>query len=156
MRIYRRKRKLPDGTIEEYGAYQYQIYDHGKPIRGSTEKYDLGEAKTFVKILEGRISEDKPLQDTRKRFGELLDYVITDYELNRRKTWKSTKQRIEKSIRPALGGRKVKDITTSAIRSYVKKRSGEGASNGTCNRELNIISKAFSLADLPADQRLRS
>jgi integrase len=78
-----------------------------------------------------------------------LDAVISDYEENKKKSLTSTKQRIEKHIRPVLGHLKVSDISSAMIRSYGKKRLEQEASAGTVNRELNVISKAFSLADLP-------
>jgi integrase len=146
--IYRKKRKLPDGTEEFYGSYQYKIYDNGRVIRGSTGKYTESDARREVKKLEGNLASDQPLPETRKMFGQLLDEVIRDYQDNGRKTANSTKQRIEKSIRPKLGHRKVKDIVTSTIRQYRNERL-KVVKAGTVNRELNIISKAFSLADLP-------
>src|SRR5262245_8118774 len=135
--IYRKKRKLPDGTFKEDSIWTLKFYDHGREIRQSSGTDNYNDAKVELKRLEGLVADSKPLPETRKLFSHLLDDVINDYRDNGRKTFSSTKQRIEKRIKPALGHRKVKDITTATIRDYRNQRlTRDKAKPGTVNREL--------------------
>lgn len=147
--IYRKKRKLPDGTIKEDRIWWLKFYDNGKEIRQSSQTHDYNAAKRKLKELEGKIAEGKPLPNNRLLFGELLDDVIRDYQSRRRKSMSTTVQRIEKNVRPPLGHLKVKDISNSVIRNYLNQRINAGAKPATVNRELCIISKAFAIADVP-------
>lgn len=147
--IYRKKRKLLDGTVKEDRIWWLKFYDNGKEIRQSSQTDDYNGAKRKLKELEGKLAEGKPLPNNRLVFGELLDDVILDYQSNGRKSMSTTVQRIEKNVRPSLGHFKVKDISTSVIRHFRNQRLNAGAKPATVNRELCIISKAFALADLP-------
>jgi hypothetical protein len=66
MYLYKKKRKRPGGQFFESDVWSYKIYRNGKVVRGSTGKKNYLDAKRFVKILEGRVAEDKPLPETSK------------------------------------------------------------------------------------------
>jgi integrase len=51
-----------------------------------------------------------------------------------------------KRLLPHFGQMKADALPTAAIRDYIEKRKAEGAANGTINRELTILSCAFTMA----------
>src|SRR5208337_3709749 len=78
-------------------------------------------------------------------FHEMADDLFDDYRMNRRKSlW-----RVEICVSHLDGhfkGYPAKEITTQGIRKYISARLGEGAKNGTINRELTTLKRMFSLA----------
>ena len=80
------------------------------------------------------------------RFGELLDDVITDYKVNRLKSLSTMEHRIQKHVRPYFGHLRASTITTAALKTYIVNRQESDAQNATIKRELEVISRAFSLA----------
>jgi integrase len=64
--------------------------------------------------------------------------------MNRKKTLKRIEQCL-KHLKGNFEGFRVVDITTDQIKAYSVKRQGEGASNGTINRELSTLKRMFSL-----------
>jgi integrase len=51
-----------------------------------------------------------------------------------------------KRLLPYFGGMKANAISSAAINGYMEKRKAEGAANGTINRELTVLSVAFTMA----------
>jgi site-specific recombinase XerD len=56
---------------------------------------------------------------------------------------------------PYFGTMKAKSVSSAALRGYVEHRKGQGAANTTINRELSVLSSAFTLAhkEGPASSR---
>ena len=51
-----------------------------------------------------------------------------------------------KHLLPYFGTMKANSISSAALRGYVEHRKGTGAANATINRELSVLSRAFTLA----------
>lgn len=138
-------------------VYWAKYYRPGsrKPIRVPLDTGKESEAKRKLKIIEGELAKGNQidLRVDRIRFDHLLDLVLADYKNNDFRSLKHVKSRIEGAdgesghIRPALGERRASTINSADIALYVDHRKhSDGASNGTINRELALIKKAFSLA----------
>ena len=78
-------------------------------------------------------------------FDELAEDMKTDYRINRKKSLKKVEQGIKLHLHPLFGGLRVPEITTSLVGQYVEKRLGEGAANGTINRELAHLKRMLNL-----------
>lgn len=80
------------------------------------------------------------------KFSEMAADVVNDYEANKKRSLTDLKARLKLHLTPFFGEARASGITTVDIRKYVTLRQGQGASNGTINRELTTVKRAFSLA----------
>ena len=78
-------------------------------------------------------------------FDELARDLITDYEVNRRKSLPMMAGKIRNHLTPFFTGRRVHAITTADVQAFIQQRLGEGASNAEINRELAALKRMFSL-----------
>lgn len=73
--------------------------------------------------------------------------MVTDYQVNNKRTLSDMKRRFEKQILPFFGeNRRAASISTTEVSKYVAKRQDEKAKNGGVNRELTTLKRAYSLA----------
>lgn len=83
--------------------------------------------------------------DRSLKIDVLLDMVLTDFDVNRKKSKKHAKLRIEKHLRPWFGELQAFKCGANDFKEYASARRAAGAANGTINRELAILRRAFSL-----------
>jgi integrase len=127
-------------------TFWVKYYRNGKPYRESSHSDKEGEAKKLMKKREGEIVEGRfqGLQIDRIKWDELKDDLISDYKVNGRKSL----FRVEISVAHLdkhFKGMRAADITTSRIKKYIEARLDKGAQNGTINRELSALKRAFTL-----------
>jgi integrase len=79
------------------------------------------------------------------KIDELLEDVLTNYKINKKKSIEPVERRLRKHILPFLGGRRAVTITTADIERFILARQEADASNAEVNRELAIVKRAFSL-----------
>ena len=136
------------GTIYKRGnTFWIKYYRNGKPFYESSGSDRETDAKKLLKSREGSIVDGKfhGLKVERITFDELSEDLLNDYRINARKTL----DRVELSVRHLkdyFSGTKAANITTGEIQRYILKRQGEGVENGTINRELTALKRAFTLA----------
>lgn len=90
-------------------------------------------------VSRGEIAVGNPTIDV------LLDGVLDDYEINRRKSTEDVRRRID-ALKTRWGSVKAKSFTASQVRAHVAERTEVGIAPATINRELAIIRRAFTLA----------
>jgi integrase len=78
------------------------------------------------------------------RVGELLDALVTNYELNKRSSLRTLQSHL-KLLRPALGHLRAIDCTTDTVENLQLKWQRAGTSTATINRRCNMIRRAFNL-----------
>jgi len=78
------------------------------------------------------------------RIGKLLDDVVSDYANNGRKSPETLAFRIAR-LKPWFGGIRSDKLSKVDVLDYVTDRRRNGATNGTINRELSVLRRAFSL-----------
>ena len=117
-------------------------------MRESSGSVSQAEAKRLLSLKESDIAKGIPVTPRmgQIRFSEMAADEINDYRINGRRSVKDVETRFEKHILPFFGEARSSAITTADIRRYVVRRQEEGAANGTINRELTAIKRAFSLA----------
>jgi len=71
--------------------------------------------------------------------------LLNDYKVNEKKSidWA---ERYAKRLEKYFRGCKAKDIKTDHINQYIAERKKELAANGTINRELSLLKRAYSIA----------
>jgi integrase len=135
------------GTIYKRSqTYWLKYYRNGKPYYESTGSQKETEAKKLLKKREGEISEGKlpGIYFDRVRFDELAEDLITDYEINNRKSQGRIAQSIS-HLTNVFGGVRVTNIDTPRIQGYIQERIDEGAANGTINRELAALKRMLNI-----------
>jgi len=155
--IYRNTYKdKKTGEKKESAVYWIQYYRNGAPIREGTGTASYTEAKTMLNNREGDVAKGIPITPKmgRLKFSEMAADEVNDYKANDRDSLVNLERMFDKHILPVFGEARASAITTVEIRRYIAKRQVEVAgrhgqrmtSNGTINRELTAIKRAFSLA----------
>ncbi|MGA3172944.1 MAG: site-specific integrase [Syntrophorhabdales bacterium] len=132
----------------EGDTWYIKYYRNGKPYVESSKSKKKGDAERLLKLREGQIVEGKfhGLQAEKTRFEDLKKDLLSDYEVNGKKS----KWRVEISIahlEKHFGDMRVNEITSTHIGDYIEARRKEKASNGTINRELSALKRMFSLGE---------
>ncbi len=124
-----------------------KYYVHGKPVYESSRTDNKTEATRLLKRREGAVASGEPLPRVgRLTVSEGLTAVLRDYEVNRRASATNLEYRVRLHLAPFFGDRYMRALTTDDINAYVDHRRQQGASNGTINRELAHLKRAFTLA----------
>ena len=76
--------------------------------------------------------------------GGLLDDLVADYRINN-KSFRWCELVVKMHLRPFFGSMPASRVGTDDIRAYVDSRRGK-VLNGTINRELSLLRRAFNLA----------
>jgi integrase len=124
-------------------------YSHkGQQQRESARTKNYQEAERYYKRRLGELVTGRyaGLAVERITFAELADAVVEDYILNAKRSLPETKMRLKKHLLPAFGKLRAAEFGTTDLNRYIKTRLKAGAANATVNRELAIVSRAFSLA----------
>jgi integrase len=78
--------------------------------------------------------------------AELYECLVQDYRVNEMASLEGAEQRWEKRLKKAFGHMRASQLTTDALNRYVVKCQEDGLSNGTINRDLAALKRAFNLA----------
>lgn len=139
-------------------TWTLKYYQDGRAVRESTGTADKKKAATILKQREGAVADGKPVipRAGRMRFDEAAADVVNDYRINGKRSIDCVERRIRLHLAPVFGGRRMMEISTVTIRTFIAGRQAAttrpdgtvipGASNAEINRELAILKRAFSLA----------
>lgn len=112
----------------------------------STKTTDYQEALDMLRRLEGKIVDGLVTVNTnRALLSELCALVKRDYKIKKRRSESDLIRRLDKHVIPLLGDLKASAINATTITEYVERRLEQSASNGTINRELAAIKRAYSI-----------
>ncbi len=142
----------PRGTgnlFKQKGSRVWWIkyYRGGHRYRESTH---TTERRKAVHFLQRRLAEIYrgdfygPATE-RIRARDLLDDILRDYRINRRRSLDKVEYRWRTHLEPFFGHLRIVDITTEHLNRYVDKRLQEGAANASVNRELAVLRRMFHL-----------
>jgi excisionase family DNA binding protein len=79
-------------------------------------------------------------------FGEFADKYIEDYAKPKKRSWRTDKGYIEKSMKKFFRGRLLSEINPLDLERFIKARLKEGVTQTTVNRGLQILRRMFNLA----------
>ncbi|NGZ95327.1 MAG: site-specific integrase [Nitrospira sp. WS110] len=148
MGLYRRKSNDPvSGEKIPRGPWWMKYYRDGRPFYESTGTTDKREAQRRLNERLGQIATGTYVGHHIERtlFEDLVEGIVQDYTLNRRKSIRRLHDYL-KHLGKRFHRRRASSITTDQIQQYVISRQGEGAQNGTINRELGCLKRMFKLA----------
>lgn len=135
------------GRIFKRGSTYWIAYCYrGKEHRESSHSDNEAQARKLLKKRVGEMGQGRLIGpgEGRLAFEDLASMLLTDYEVNGKRSLESAKLSV-KHLREFFGSERAVDITLDRVRSYVRERQREGAANGSINRELAALKRAFTL-----------
>ena len=146
--LYRPKYTYKNGQTHISSIWWIQYYCCGKCVRESSQSVDHAEAKRLLKRREGEGTKGRITMSMTHKvpFSELAALVEADYKINHFRSFVDIELRHRLHILPYFGKMRATQIGEADIDRYILKRKEDGASNGTINRELVTIKRAFNLA----------
>jgi integrase len=141
------KRPRGAGSIFHNGSSTWWIKfsDRGIARRESSHSTDRVVAE---KLLKKRLAEcltQTYTPSVNVKIDKLIEDLLAEYRIHSSKTIDDSERRWELHLKPFFTHRKASDLTTDCIRRYVAQRQAKGAANGTINRELALLKRAFHL-----------
>ena len=137
------------GCLYQRGKTWWIKYSrNGRPYFESSHSKKKEEAKRLLRLREGDIARGVPVTSRigRMRFEEAAEDFLTDYQINKRKSYADVKRRIAIGLGPWFQRRRMTQITTADVQHYVQARQAGGAANATINRELAALKRMYTLA----------
>ena len=132
------------------GVWWIRFYNkNGKREEESAHSDDRQVAVDLLKIREGDVARGATVsaKTGRLRFEEAAKDLLTDYQVNGKRSYKNLKTTIvDGALTPWFRGWRLATLTTSDIRKYIAARQDKGYANATINRELSALKRMFSLA----------
>src|SRR5262245_17626470 len=125
-----------------------KYYANGKAVTEATGTKNKAEARRILQTRIGQLAEGRFIGPAVERvtFDELVHDLLTEYEVNGRKSLREVRIRVSKHLVPFFAVRKAHQITTADVQTFIARRQEEGASNGEINRELAALKRAYNLA----------
>lgn len=136
------------GRVFKRGSAWWIAYYHrGREHRESSESESEAQARKLLKKRLGEIGRGRLIGPVEEKvtFEEMAQDFIRDYETNGKRSLRSAKLSVS-HLQAVFGLDRALDIATDRIRVYISHRQGEGARNGSVNRELAGLKRMFSLA----------
>lgn len=136
------------GRIFKRGPIYWIAYYHrGKEYRESSQTESEKEALRLLKKRIGEVGTRRftGAREDRVTFEELAAGLLTDYQVNKRRSLPSANLSIS-HLRRSFGFQHAIDITTDRVKAYALNRQQEGAANASVNRELAALKRMFTLA----------
>jgi integrase len=132
--VYRRK----DGKIWwiKYSFEGVARYESSK----STIKGDA------IDLLKKRLNIPTPASNARVTVDELLDDLLVYYKVHRPKSYKNFCVPVVANLRKYFKDWKAAKVTTNIVNDYKNLRHEQEKANGTINRELALLRRAYRLA----------
>jgi integrase len=142
--VRRAHRRPGRGHVYRRGSTWWtSLYREGRRIRKSSRSTRKGDALAY--LAEQVALLKPPPFSSGDRLSDLLGALVTDFELNRRRSTARLRICVQ-HLKAELGNPLVGDIDSSMLFDYAAKRSKAGAGPGTVNLELGAIRRAFRLA----------
>jgi len=133
---------------ENRDAGQAAYYHRGKEHRESTHFENEIQARKLLKQRLDEMSRGHLIGPTEERlsFEDLAKILLTDYKINGKRSIESVRLSI-RHLGERFGLGRAIDITANRVAAgYVRERQREGAANGSINRELAALKRAFTQA----------
>lgn len=123
-----------------------KYYQRGKAIFESTKSDDRRVAEKLLLQREIEAEQDKlpNFKAERTKVDELLEDLLRDYRIHDKRTLRSAKETVL-LLKKHFGEYKAHDISPNLINKFIDTRKRELCANGTINRALALLKRAFNL-----------
>jgi Phage integrase, N-terminal SAM-like domain len=137
------------GSLYRRGkVWWLKYYQNGRSVRESSGSEKEPVARRVLRDREGDVVKGIPIipKAGRVTFDEAADDLDRDYSTNNTRSLVTVRRNVQKHLRPYFKNRRMAEIRTDAIRTYISQRQTEGASNATISRELAALKRLFTFA----------
>ena len=137
------------GCIYQRGQVYWIKYSReGRAYYESSGSQKHEDAKRLLRLREGDIERGVPVTPRigRMRFQEAAADLLTDYVVNKRRSYANVERRVRLGLEPFFRGRRMTHISTADVNRYLKHRQEAGAANGSINRDLAALKRMYTLA----------
>lgn len=137
------------GELRKRGAIWWiRYYRNGRRYEESARSTKQEDATLLLKQREGDIAHGLPITPAigRLTFEDAAKDLLTDYQVNGRRSYVHVKRRIDAGLGPWFNRRRMATISTADVRAYTAHRLAGGAAKATINRELAALKRTFTLA----------
>ena len=124
-----------------------KYYVNGRAVRESTSTGKESEAKRFLKEREGRVASGQPVlpRVDRVRYEDAASDLRDHYRTTGKRNLVEAGCRL-KHLDAFFTGWRLVNIGPAEVTRYVRQRQEAGATNGTINREIEVLGKMLRLA----------
>ncbi len=148
------RRQRGEGRIWRRGRIWWvQYFAHGRQVRESSrsDRRPIADRLLRQRLGEAAAGIAPPRGAARITYEQMRDGLLADYAANGRKWLRKDKDGKPYIIGVShldrfVAGYRAMNITTDAIRGFIRKRQEEGVANGTINRELALLRRMLRLA----------
>ncbi len=116
----------------------------GRVYRLSAETEKKNEALDFLRDSIAKYRSGEALEVRKVTVDDLYALLLADYGLKGQSIY-TVELNWKNHLKPEFSGMQAKNIGSSALARYVKKRQAEKASPASINRELSLLQRAFTL-----------
>ena len=116
----------------------------GRVYRMSAETEKKKEAETFLSVQIAKYRSGEAIETGRVTVDDLYALLLADYGIKSQDTY-MVELNWRNHLKTEFGGVQAKNIGSSAMARYVKRRQAEKASPASINRELSLLQRAFTL-----------
>ena len=116
------------GMLYKRGAVWWiKYYRNGRGMRESSHSTKEGDARRLLKLREGDIEHDLPVDPklNRIRFEEAAEGLKTEYAVNGRRSADELERRIRLHLMPYFGGRRLAATATTDINRFIPTRQAD-------------------------------
>jgi len=143
-----RKPRRGDGTLYQRGdVWWIKFYVHGRAHYESSRSTDKDVARALLDTRRGQRASGAPVQPRLDlvTYQEAAKALRTHYSVTGARDVEEADGRLA-HLTAFFGQDRLPAITAERTEAYAKRRQGEGAANGTINRELGVLGKLLRLA----------
>jgi integrase len=136
-----------NGSIYKRGAVlwiRYSVGGHEHRESARTDRQSEARALLAQRLTEARGGR-APHLAPKLTVSEALAAFLEDQRIAGRRSLRQTTGHVA-PVREAFGPRRLVDVTTEALRAYVRARQAQGKAPATINRELAALRRAMRLA----------
>lgn len=142
------------GELKHSRTWWIYYYSDGRLIRENAKTTDERKARRLLTIRQGELAKgEEPVTPEVNRclMTELFALVVEDYRINELKSIGKVESRVRLHLGPFFGKMKARQVTGAHVQAFIAARKRTptrkrpGASNAEINRELAIVSRAFTL-----------
>jgi integrase len=141
-----RDRKTGEKRAARFYWIKYRV--NGRSIQENTHSDKKSVANQLVRRRLGEVDAGRwtgpKVQKT--TIPEIMSDLFRNYRINGKKSLTLAEQRWRRHLEPFFGKMRAIEVTTDALARYIDRRQSEDAENGTINRELALLRRAFYLA----------
>jgi site-specific recombinase XerD len=145
-RVFKRKWKRPDGTVEESPNYSIAYYFRGREVVESAHTDSEVKANKFLRQRLEEIGKGAyALQQSKFYYQEMVELMKADYIRKKNRSWEDVFHKI-KPLKVSFGQTLAKDIDIAAIDKHIDRRLEEGVATATVNGELRYLRRMLRLS----------